>query len=302
MMIWIYSVKSKEFVAEDVTSITQLREIAKNKWVWLDIFNPDEKELEILSEIIGNKPKIVAKFKKIIGKHLDSHIEGCQLCDYEKIEKFIILTIPSITINKEVIVYPIFFARKRKMVITWGQEGETHSRIIKNTIRRLREGVEAEQELNSSIVISVMFHEIAIKNSEQILNIKEKIDELEERALESGEKNVVRSIFSFKKMISNLYRLMIEEKDFMLDVDKSVIPFIKLNEKSKPIVDEAIEIIDREIDFLDSYNRSLDSLLTLTDLASIHKVESSINYLTIILVIGTALLIFFELMAFLNQG
>lgn len=301
-MIWIYSVKSKEFVAEDVTSLTQLREIAKNKWVWLDIFNPDEKELEILSEIIGNKPKIVEKFKKIIGKHLDSHIEGCQLCDYEKIEEFTILTIPSITINSQVIVYPIFFARKRKMVITWGQEGDTHSEIIKNTIRRLREGVEAEQELNSSLVISVLFHEIAIKNSDQILNIKEKIDELEERALESGEKNVVRSIFSFKKMISNLYRLMIEEKDFMLDVDKSVIPFIKLNEKSKPIVDEAIEIIDREIDFLDSYNRSLDSLLTLTDLASIHKVESSINYLTIILVIGTALLIFFELMSFLELG
>ncbi|MBT8172430.1 hypothetical protein KJN74_06130, partial [Candidatus Bathyarchaeota archaeon] len=128
------------------------------------------------------------------------------------------------------------------------------------------------------------------------------IDELEERALESGEKNVVRSIFSFKKMISNLYRLMIEEKDFMLDVDKSVVPLIRLNKKSKPIVDEAIEIIDREIDFLDSYNRSLDSLLTLTDLASIHKVESSINYLTIILVIGTVLLIFFELMAFLEHG
>ena len=301
-MIWIYSVKSKEFVAEDVTSLTQLKENAKDNWVWLDIFNPDEKELEILTEIIGNKPKIVEKFKKIIGKHLDSHIEGCKFCDYEKIEKFTIITIPSITINSQVIVYPIFFARKRKMVITWGQEGETHSRIIKKTIRRLREGVEAEQELNSSLVISVLFHEIAIKNSEEILSIKEKIDELEERALESGEKNVVRSIFSFKKMISNLYRLMIEEKDFMLDVDKSVIPFIRLNEKSKPIVDEAIEIIDREIDFLDSYNRSLDSLLTLTDLASIHKVESSINYLTIILVIGTALLIFFELMAFLNHG
>lgn len=93
---------------------------------------------------------------------------------------------------------------------------------------------------------------------------------------------------------------MIAEKDFMLDVDKSVIPRIKLDEKSKSIVDEAISIIDRELDFMDSYNRTFDSILTLQDLASIHKVESSINYLTIVLVIGTAILIILELLARFN--
>lgn len=86
----------------------------------------------------------------------------------------------------------------------------------------------------------------------------------------------------------------------MLDVDKSVIPLIKLDKKSKPIVDETIEIIDRELDFMDSYTRTLDSILTLQDLASIHKVESSINYLTIVLVIGTAILIILELLVVLE--
>ena len=90
---------------------------------------------------------------------------------------------------------------------------------------------------------------------------------------------------------------MIDEKDFMLDVAKSVIPRIKLDEKSKPIVEEAIDIIDGELNFMDSYNRTLDNILTLQDLASIHKVESSINYLTIVLVIGTAILIILELLA-----
>jgi len=86
----------------------------------------------------------------------------------------------------------------------------------------------------------------------------------------------------------------------MLDVTKSVMPLVKLDQKSKPIVDAALEIVDREIDFVDSYNRSLDSILTLTDLASIHNVETSINYLTIVLVIGTAILIFLELLAVLE--
>jgi hypothetical protein len=76
-----------------------------------------------------------------------------------------------------------------------------------------------------------------------------------------------------------------------------MIPRIKLDEKAKSIVDNAIENINREIDFIDSYNRSLDSILTLQDLASIHRVESSINYLTIILVVGTIILIILELMA-----
>ena len=93
---------------------------------------------------------------------------------------------------------------------------------------------------------------------------------------------------------------MIEEKDFMLDVDKSMVALTNLNQKSRPIVDEAIELIDRDLDFIDSYTRTLDSILTLQDLSSIHKVENSINYLTIILVIGTAILVFFELLAVLE--
>ena len=299
-MMWIYSVKGNELVATDITSLTQLKEIAHNQWVWVDIFDPTEKEVEIVTALLNNDTEIVENYKKMMVQPLDIGIKGCEVCGYEKVHDYTIVTVPSITLEKELHVYPIILAKKKKMIITWGEEGKSHSRIIKKTIKRLREGVESGQDLNSSLVVSVLFHEIAIKNSTQILSVREQIDELEERALENGEKNIIRSIFSLKKLVTTLYRLMVEEKDFMLDVDKSVIPLVKLNQKSKPIVDEAVEIIDRELDFLDSYRRSLDSILTLTDLASIHKVESSINYLTIVLVISTAFLVFFELLAVLE--
>ena len=68
------------------------------------------------------------------------------------------------------------------------------------------------------------------------------------------------------------------------------------SKNAKTILDGAISIIDRGLDFTDSYNRTLDNMLTLQDLASIHKVEGSINYLTIVLVIGTAILIILELL------
>ena len=296
-MIWIYTVKGKEFVATDATSFTQIMEFAKNQWVWVDIFDPNEKELEILSEIIGNEPNLVEKFKKLIENPLDARLIACDVCNYEKVNEYTIVTIPSIAFVEQLIVYPIVLGTKKKMIITWGGEGQSHSKMIKQTIKRLREGVEEEQALNSSLVISVLFHEIAIKNSNVLLQIREKIDQLEEQALKNEGKNIIRSIFSLKKTLSALYRLMIEEKDFMFDINKSVIPLIKLNEKSKSIVDEAIDIIDREIDFIDSYTRALDSILTLKDLASIHKVETSINYLTIVLVIGTAILVALELLA-----
>ena len=299
-MIWMYTVQENVFVATDVTSLTHLMEVASNQWVWVDIYDPSEKEREILSELLGNEPEIVEKFKKTMDAPLNVRLEDSMLCNYEKIHEYFSVIIPSITLDEQMLVYPIVLAKKRNLIITWGEEGHSHSKIIKTTIRKLREGVEVGQVLNSSLVISMLFHEIAIKNSNVLLRIRERIDQLEEQALENGGKHLIRSVFSLKKMISDLYRLMIEEKDFMLDVDKSVIPLIKLDKKSKPIVDEAIESIDRELDFMDSYTRTLDSILTLHDLASIHKVENSINYLTIVLVIGTAILVALELLVVLK--
>lgn len=299
-MIWMYTVDGTDFVATDVTSLTQLMDVASNHWVWIDIFSPNEKELEILAELIGNDPDIVENFKRIMDKPLDVRIDGCVLCDYEKIHEYSTVTLPVINFEEQMLVYPIILAKKKKMIITWGEEGSSHSKIIKKIIKRLRDGVDGGQDLNTSLVISVLFHEIAINNSNTLLNIREKIDQLEEQALENGGKNLIRSVFSLKKMISNLYRLMIKEKNFMLDVDKSVIPLTKFNQKSKPVVAEAIDLIDRDLDFIDSYTRTLDSILTLQDLSSIHKVESSINYLTIVLVISTVILVFFELMTVLG--
>ncbi len=299
-MIWLYSVQEKDFIAIDIVSLTQLKELSESKWVWIDIFDPSEKELEILSELIGNEPKVVEKFKDLMSEPLDIQVDGYEFFDYEVVNEFGTVTVPSIKVDEKLSIHPIILIKKKKMIITWGEEDHNHSRIIKKTIKRLREGVEAGQDLNTSLVISVLFHELALKNSNEILCIRERIDKLEENALENGGKKLIHSVFTLKKTISSLYRVMIEEKAFMLDVEQSVVPLTKLNIKSKPIVNEAIELIDREIDFMDSYTRNLDSILTLQDLSSIHKVESSINYLTIVLVISTVILVFFELMAVLE--
>jgi len=295
----MYTVQGKDFVATDVNSITQVMDVARKQWVWVDIYDPNRKESEIILELLGNEPEFADQIEKRVINPLTIH-KGCVLCDYEKVQDCVCLTIPSIALEEHFRSYPIVLVKKKKMFITWGEEDGAHSKLIKLTIRRLRELVEEGEKPNSALAIGMLLREVAINNSDVLLSVRERIDQMEEQALYNGGKQLVHSVFSLKKIISTLYRVMINEKDFMLDVVHTIIPRIKLDEKAKSIVDESIEIIDRELDFMDSYTRTLDSILTLQDLASIHKVESSINYLTIVLVIGTAILILLELLVVLE--
>ena len=81
-MIWIYKVQEKNFVAADVASLTQLKDAAHNQWIWVDIFDPNEKELEILAELLGNEPELVEKFKDLMNKPLDIKVDSYEFCNY----------------------------------------------------------------------------------------------------------------------------------------------------------------------------------------------------------------------------
>ena len=64
-MMWMYAVQGKELYATDITSLSELNDFnSKVDWLWVDIFNPDEKESEIISELLGNEPTIVDDIRK----------------------------------------------------------------------------------------------------------------------------------------------------------------------------------------------------------------------------------------------
>ena len=214
-MIWMYTVKENEFRAIDVTSLTQLLDIASKQWIWVDIYTPNDRETEIISELLGNKPEIVDQIKKWTLKPLNVHQQGCEFCDYKTINDYVIVTIPSLSMKEEPRINMIVLAKKKNVFITWG-ESSAHSSLIKLTIKRLRERVEEGVELNSSLVISMLFREVATNNSDVMLSIREKIDQMEEQALEKGGKRLIHSVFSLKKTISALYRVMLNGKNFML--------------------------------------------------------------------------------------
>lgn len=76
-----------------------------------------------------------------------------------------------------------------------------------------------------------------------------------------------------------------------------MIPRVRLDKEAKLVVNDAINNIDRELEFTSSYDGALNSVLSLQNLDLIHRVESSIKYLTIIMVISTLVLIILELLA-----
>jgi hypothetical protein len=74
-----------------------------------------------------------------------------------------------------------------------------------------------------------------------------------------------------------------------------VIPHLKLAPEARPHVADAMDDVTRELEFVDSFNNSLDSLLHLQDLGSIHRVERNLVILTAVLIIMTVALIILEI-------
>jgi len=56
-------------------------------------------------------------------------------------------------------------------------------------------------------------------------------------------------------------------------------------------LEDAIDNISRELEFLDSYGNALDRVLRLQDLGMIHRVERTLIYLTFVIIIMNILLI-----------
>jgi len=161
----------------------------------------------------------------------------------------------------------------------------------------LKDCVVEGKEVGSSFIVSRLFREIADGNSEAMVSFRELIDKIEEEALEKPwRKTVTRSVFKLKKWISRLYRLLWVEKELISDIKEGVMPHVKLTNEERIVVDDAMDNINRELEFIDSYNRSLDSILRLQDLGLIHRVERNLVYLTIIILFMNILLIILSLM------
>ena len=107
-------------------------------------------------------------------------------------------------------------------------------------------------------------------------------------------KTVTKAIFRLKRQLSTFHRLLWAEKELLADMNLGVIPNLKLVKEAKLIIDDASDDIEKELEFISYYDNSLDSVLNLLNLGSIHGVERVLVFLTVALVGMTIVLILLE--------
>ena len=268
-MIRVYTVSRKKLQSGDILSSNTLNNLSsKVDWLWIDSSDLDKKETKIISNFLRVEEKIFSDITK------GRISPGC-----ERYRDCVLISIPSIEFEKALHIHPMSVIVKEKMLITLRNECDTP--LIGKVVETLGSYMIENGEAHPSFVVNRLFREIADQNSEAMMSLKELIDEVEEKALaKPWDKSVTHSVFRLKKEISTLHRLLWVEKELMSDVKEHVIPYVELDEEARLILGDAIDDIERELEFVDSYGRALDGILRLQDLGLIHRVERNLIYLT----------------------
>ena len=203
------------------------------------------------------------------------------------------ISTPVVEFNHKLTLHPFCIILKERFLVT--SRSVYSSRIVNSTIRTFQ--TLNPQERKPSVILSKLIHEIIDENSGAMVSIRELIDKIEAEAMENPKKKTItKAIFKLKRQLATFHRLLWAEKELLSDMSLGVIPNLKLASEAKRIIDDSSDDITRELEFLTYYNNSLDSILNLLDLGSIHGVESSLVLLTWALVIMTVVLIGLEVM------
>src|SRR3990170_2092742 len=288
-LIRVYTVVKKELFVTDVGSQNELDELrGKVKRAWVDCCDLDDKETQIMSRLLGVETTTLDGIEN--GTVRPTHAK----CLDEECPYYTWISTPVVEFAGEMKLHPLSIILKERFLITI-RSGYS-SRLIESTLRTFR-ALEPE-ERKPSVILSKLVHVIIDENSGAMVSIRGLIDKIEEEALENPRKKVItQSIFKLKRGLATLHQLLWAEKELFSDMNLGVIRQLKLTKEAKLIVDDAMDDVTRELDFVDSYNRSLDSVLRLQDLGAIHRVETNLVFLTISLVILTVILILLEIAA-----
>jgi Mg2+ and Co2+ transporter CorA len=286
-VIRVYTVKNKELFETEVASKKEMDNIvAKVKRAWVDCSELDGKETRIVSDLMG----VEANTLHGIGNgKIRPHYAKCfdETCPY-----YTWISTPVVEFTNKLRLHPMSIILKERFLVTLRSK---HSeRLIESTLRTFNSLPPAERK--PTVILSKLIHEIIDENSGAMVSIRDLIDNLEAEAMEGPRKKAVtKSIFKLKRSLSTLHRLLWAEKEMLSDMDLGVIPNLTLVPEAKLIVEDASDDITRELEFVDSFNRSLDSILRLQDLGAIHRVETNLVFLTVALVILTLVLILIDI-------
>jgi Mg2+ and Co2+ transporter CorA len=286
-VIHVYTVKNKELFKNEVRSKKEMDIIVtKIKRAWVDCSDLDENETKIVADLLGVETKTLNGIEN--GK-IRPHYEKCfdETCPF-----YTWISTPVVEFTNKLELHPMSIILKERFLVTL--RSKYSERIVESTLRTFK--AIAPQQRKPTVILCKLIHEIIDENSGAMVSIRDLIDALEAEAMEEpNTKSVTKTVFKLKRNLSTLHRLLWAEKEMLADIDLGIIPNLNLVPEAKLIIEDASDDITRELEFVDSFNRSLDSILRLEDLGAIHRVESNLVLLTVALVILTIVLVLIEI-------
>jgi Mg2+ and Co2+ transporter CorA len=285
-VLWAYTIsKSNEVLARDVTSEQELDSIKKEvDWLWLDIMEPNDDEYRIIAGLIEETRVL-------------SHIKAKKTFSRpERVDSFLLFSISHAVFNGGLKTFPIYVFLKENTILTVRNKNSEKS--IKNALKTFEDcvGRVCEGPVNSSFVLSRLFHEVSNDNLDVVLAIRERIDKLEQKALENpADKSLSHSVFSVKRSVSAVERILWSQMELMLSIREGVVLMVEKTPQIMATLSHSISNISRELSILNSHTNALDSVLSVQDLGMIHRVERNLLYITFMAFIMSVILILLEI-------
>ncbi len=286
-MINVYTVSKKELFESSISSQKELERITRRvKRAWVDCWDLNEEEMQIVSGLLGVDATTLDGIEN--GKVRPSY----EKCLDEECPFYTWISTPVVEFNGELKLHPLSIILRERFLVTL--RTDYSSWLIESAIRTFKSLDPKERK--PSVILSKLLHRIIDENSQAMVAIRGQIDKIEEEALEDARhKAITQEVFKLKRGLTTLHKLLWAEKELLADMNIGVTRHLKLVEEAKLIIRDALDDVTRELEFVDSYNRSLDSVLRLQDLGAIHRVETNLVILTVALVIMTAILIALEM-------
>lgn len=283
MIMWVYGTKGKKVHACDIHSLEELKELKKKfDWLWIDCLEPSAKEFETISHLISIEPKVLEDMKN-----------NRTFSRYKKFDDYTLLSISFAVMQKELKTYPIYIIINQKMLLTL--RSKESSIPVEYAIQAMKDSLSEIQGIEPSFILCEILRETTNKNLDVVMELREIIEKLEEKAMAKPSKTTINEVFALKRQIATFCRLLWTEQQMVGSLKNGLVPNIKLCEKSVLGLEDAMDNVSRELEFLNSYDNALDGVLRLQDLSMIHKVERTLIYLTVIIVIMNIFLILLEL-------
>lgn len=278
-----YTFKKNTIQENKFDSIEHLEKIDQTAdWRWIDFEDPSKKDYQLLSKILKEDPNILACIKNL------KPLQECKRHqNYHMISASIVSSLENFQIHQ------MFIILKENQLLTV----RTHlsSRLFKNLIQNVKDKKASHKLSNLGYIVTEILAETANQNLEILLNLREKIEKIEEEVvLRPSNKKIINEVFILKRELNKFYRLLSHHERVIDKLKDGRISAISPKKRDMLVLEEVKERISQELVFLQSYDNSLDGILRLQDLGMIHRVESRLINLTWVIVVLEIILLLLE--------